>query len=135
MAIVYCGPKTDIAHVGSCTIVALQNQLYYAEQEAAGAVAERIAADPPRALMAVISPFNVGGWNSRKRQEEGGGAACPSEFLLKREKRTTNDEHANGPTREHPSQAETTAAESSSSSAAAAATALTFSCDPPPRWL
>lgn len=75
-----------------------------AEQEAANIVAQRIAADPPKALMAVIQPQNVGGWSGRKRRgpnEEGGGAPCPSEFLLKREKRTRNP---NGPTRQHPEQ-------------------------------
>ena len=80
----------------------LQNHLYLAEQEAANAVAQRIALNPPKALMAIISPQNVGGWNGGKRRapnEEGGGAPCPSEFLLRREKRTS-DPH--GPTREHP---------------------------------
>jgi len=84
------------------TILTLQNQLYMAEQEAANIVAQHIAADPPKALMAVISPQKVGGWSGRKRRgpkEEGGGAPCPSEFLLKREKRTTNPD---GPTRNHP---------------------------------
>jgi hypothetical protein len=82
--------------------LALQNQLYMVEQEAAIMVAQRIAADPPKALMAVISPENVGGWSGRKRRgpkEEGGGAPCPPDFLLKREKRTTDP---NGPTRQHP---------------------------------
>ena len=72
------------------------------EQEAAHMVAEQIAANPPKTLMAVIQPQKVGGWSGRKRmgpQERGGGAPCPSEFLLKREKRTTNP---NGPTRNHP---------------------------------
>eukprot|EP00980_Cylindrotheca_fusiformis_P007060 scaffold1482_cov120-Cylindrotheca_fusiformis.AAC.2 len=85
-------------------ILALQNQLYMVEQEAANVVAQTIAADPPKALMAVISPENVGGWSGRKRRgpkEEGGGAPCPPDFLLKREKRTTNP---NGPTRQHPQQ-------------------------------
>ena len=81
--------------------MALQNQLYLAEQEAAHAVARHIAESPPKALMAIISPENVGGFTGRKRRPEGGGAPCPSEFLLNREKRTT-DPH--GPTRQHPSQ-------------------------------
>ena len=81
------------------------------EQEAAIMVAERIAADPPKALMAVIQPQKVGGWSGRKRRgpkEEGGGAPCPSEFLLKREKRTTNPD---GPTRNHPNDARNSAQE------------------------
>ena len=76
--------------------------MYLAEQEAAAIVAKRIAEDPPKALMAVISTQNVGGWSGRKRRgpnEEGGGAPCPPEFLLNREKRTTNP---NGPTRQKP---------------------------------
>lgn len=92
-------------------ILALQNQLYMVEQEAASMVAEQIAADPPKTLMAVIQPQKVGGWSGRKRRgpkEEGGGAPCPSEFLLKREKRTTNP---NGPTRNHPNDARNTTRE------------------------
>jgi hypothetical protein len=84
-------------------ILALQNQLYLAEQEAADFVAQIIAEDPPTALMAVISPQNVGGWSGEKRRqpnEEGGGAPCPADFLLKREKRAGD---ANGPSRVHPS--------------------------------
>jgi len=86
-------------------ILALQNQLYMVEQEAASMVAERIAANPPKTLMAVIQPQKVGGFSSGQRRgpkEEGGGAPCPSEFLLKREKRTTNPD---GPTRSHPNDA------------------------------
>jgi hypothetical protein len=86
---------------GGGTVLALQNQLYLAEQEAADAVARQIAADPPKALMAVISPQNVGGWHGARRREfgeEGGGAPCPPEFLLKREKRPDAD----GPSRVHP---------------------------------
>ena len=89
-------------------ILVLQNHLYVAEQAAAHAVAERIAMDPPKALMAVISPQNVGGWSGGKRRafgEEGGGAPCPSEFLLKREKRTTDP---NGPTRAYRSHSQNT---------------------------
>jgi hypothetical protein len=84
------------------TVLALQNQLFLAEQEAAHLVAQQIAEKPPKALMAVISPKNVGGFCGGRRRgpdEEGGGAPCPSEFLLQREKRTTNP---NGPTRQHP---------------------------------
>jgi hypothetical protein len=90
---------------GGGNVLALQNQLYWAEQEVAHAVAERIAMDPPKALMAIVSPQNVGGWSGRKRrgpEEEGGGAPCPSDFLLHREQRTTDPQQ--GPTREHPSQ-------------------------------
>ncbi|KAL3916592.1 MAG: hypothetical protein SGILL_005108 [Bacillariaceae sp.] len=86
------------------TVLALQNQLFLAEQQAAHLVAQEIASNPPKALMAVISPKNVGGFSGGRRRapdEEGGGAPCPSDFLLQREKRTTNP---NGPTREHPSQ-------------------------------
>jgi hypothetical protein len=86
------------------TVLALQNQLHVAEQQVAHLVAQEIANDPPKALMAVITPKNVGGFSgARRRQpgEEGGGAPCPSEFLLQREKRTTNPD---GPTRQHPSQ-------------------------------
>lgn len=92
-------------------ILVLQNHLYLAEQEAANAVAQRIAMDPPKALMAVISPQNVGGWSGGKRRapnEEGGGAPCPSDFLLRREKRTTDPQ---GPTREHPNNATNTTEE------------------------
>lgn len=94
--------RTSNSEAGN--ILVLQNHLFLAEQEAANAVAQRIALNPPKALMAVISPQNVGGWSGGKRRaptEEGGGAPCPSEFLLRREKRTT-DPH--GPTREHPKQ-------------------------------
>mmetsp|Transcript_7445 Transcript_7445/g.11760 ORF Transcript_7445/g.11760 Transcript_7445/m.11760 type:complete len:405 (+) Transcript_7445:35-1249(+) len=87
-------------------VLALQNQLYLAEQQAAHLVAQQIANDPPKALVAVITPKNVGGFSGGRRREpgeEGGGAPCPSEFLLHREKRTTNP---NGPTRQHPNQQE-----------------------------
>lgn len=100
--------RTVNAEAGN--ILVLQNHLYLAEQAAANAVAQRIAMDPPKALMAVISPQNVGGWSGAKRQApEGGGAPCPSDFLLRREKRTT-DPH--GPTREHPNQKNATEEES-----------------------
>jgi hypothetical protein len=91
-------------HQEDVAVLALQNQLYLVEQQAAHLVAQEIANDPPKALMAVITPKNVGGFSGgRRRQpgEEGGGAPCPSEFLLQREKRTTNP---NGPIRQHPSQ-------------------------------
>jgi hypothetical protein len=82
-------------------ILALQNMLYMKEQEAATAVAQHIAANPPKALQAIISPQAVGGFSGRKRNPAGGGAPCPSEFLLKKEKRPTEGV---GPSREHPSQ-------------------------------
>jgi hypothetical protein len=83
-------------------VLALQNQLHWVEQKAAQLVAHQIAMAPPKALMAVISPKNVGGFSGARRRgpdEEGGGAPCPSDFLLRREKRTTNPD---GPTRHHP---------------------------------
>jgi hypothetical protein len=87
---------------GNATILALQNQLFWVEQQAAHLVAKEIAANPPKPLMAVISPKEVGGFSgSKHRDVPGGGAPCPSEFLLQREKRTTNP---NGPTRDHPSE-------------------------------
>ena len=88
--------------------LALQSRLRLVEHQAARVVAEQIAADPPKALMAVISPQSLGGWSGGKRREfgaEGGGAPCPSEFLLQREKRSNhNDEDNNhsGPSRHHP---------------------------------
>lgn len=68
----------------------------------ANVVAQRIALDPPKALMAVISPQNVGGWKGSKRRaptDEGGGAPCPSDFLLRREKRAADP---TGHARHHP---------------------------------
>lgn len=97
--------RTTNADAGN--ILALQNHLFLAEQQVANMVAQRIALDPPRALMAVISPQNVGGWTGGKRRapnEEGGGAPCPSEFLLRREKRSIDED---GPTREHPNKTDT----------------------------
>lgn len=89
---------------GGAEIVALQSALHYAELEAADTIAEQIAANPPAALMAIIRPQHVAGWNGNKRRqpgEEGGGAPCPPEFLLKREKRPTSVDNAS---REHPNQ-------------------------------
>lgn len=107
--------RTSNSEAGN--ILVLQNHLFLAEQEAANAVAQRIALDPPKALMAVISPQNVGGWSGAKRRtpsEEGGGAPCPSDFLLRREKRTA-EQH--GPTREHPSQKNAAKADDSTKTA------------------
>jgi hypothetical protein len=88
-------------------VLALENMLYMKEMEAATAVAQYIAANPPKALQAVISPQAVGGFSGRKRNPAGGGAPCPSEFLLKKEKRPT--EGGVGPSREHPSQQQSAA--------------------------
>jgi tRNA G18 (ribose-2'-O)-methylase SpoU len=85
-------------------VLALQHQLHLVEQEAAQLVAQEIAHRPPKALMAVVSPKQVGGFAGGDRRrapgEEGGGAPCPREFLLHRHKRSTPE----GPTRQHPSQ-------------------------------
>jgi hypothetical protein len=84
------------------TCIVLQTQLHFLEQEASRLIAEQIAEDPPRALMAVIQPQSVGGWNRKRREfgAEGGGAPCPSDFLLRREKRAADP---SGPSRHHPS--------------------------------
>lgn len=80
---------------GSGTLV-LQNKLLMAEQQASRLIADHIADNPPKALMAVIQPQEVAGWNGARRREfgaEGGGAPCPSEFLLKRDKRHSESGH------------------------------------------
>jgi hypothetical protein len=84
------------------TCIVLQTQLHLLEQEASRLIAEQIAEDPPRALIAVIQPQSVGGWNRKRREfgAEGGGAPCPSDFLLRREKRVAD---SSGPSRHHPS--------------------------------
>lgn len=95
--------KKEMRISGTGEELVLQTQLHLVEQEASRVMAERIAEDPPKALMAVIRPQQVSGWHGAKRREfgaEGGGAPCPSEFLLNREKRSTNP---TGPTRDHPS--------------------------------
>lgn len=66
----------------------LQNQLHVVEQEAAQLVAQMVSENPPKALMAVISPQRLGAWSGDKRQKPGEGAPCPSEFLLRKEART-----------------------------------------------
>lgn len=93
--------KTRMGRSDSTSIV-LQTQLHFLEQEVSRLIAEQIADDPPKSLMAVIQPQSVSGWNRRRREygAEGGGAPCPSEFLLKRETRATD---TNGPSRHHPS--------------------------------
>jgi hypothetical protein len=72
-------------------ILALRHELHRTEIEAANLVAQHIAGNPPDALMAVITPKDMGGFRDRRRgpDEDGGGAPCPSEFLLHRAKRTT----------------------------------------------
>ncbi|KAG7340271.1 serine hydrolase [Nitzschia inconspicua] len=91
-------------------VLALQHQLYLVQQEAARFVAQEIAQNPPRALMAVISPQQVvaapTGTVRQAFGAQGGGAPCPSEFLLHRHKRTNHhhqDNDTNGPSRQHPS--------------------------------
>lgn len=71
-------------------ILTLQNNLHLAELQAADLIAERIALNPPAALMAVIRPGHVSGWTGSKRRDpsaEGGGAPCPTDFLLHPEDR------------------------------------------------
>jgi hypothetical protein len=89
------GPASDV--------LALRTALHWTEAQAADTIAKHIAEDPPAALMAVIRPQAVAGWNGNKRRqpgEQGGGAPCPSEFLLNREKRHQTE----GPARMHPEQ-------------------------------
>jgi hypothetical protein len=87
----------------------LRTQLHRLEQEASQLIAQEIAANPPKALMAVITPQSqhVGAWTGARRREfgaEGGGAPCPPEFLLKRDKRRDQDDtrSSSGPSRQHP---------------------------------
>lgn len=66
----------------------LQNQLFVVEQEAAQLVARMVSDNPPKALMAIISPKGgLGAWTGDKPQKPGGGAPCPSDFLLRKEAR------------------------------------------------
>jgi hypothetical protein len=80
-------------NVGEIAVLALKHELHRTEADAAQLVAQQIASNPPDALMAVITPKNVGGFRDRRRGfgEEGGGAPCPSEFLLHRTKRGSKD--------------------------------------------
>jgi Serine hydrolase (FSH1) len=98
--------KKEMRESGTGEELVLQLQLHNIEQEASRVIAQMIADDPPKALMAVIQPnAEVSGWSGPKRREfgaEGGGAPCPSEFLLKREKRASNP---SGPSRQHPNAA------------------------------
>ena len=80
-------PLLDQKHQ-QCKILALQNALYNAEQDAANCIAETIALNPPAALMAVVRPQMVAGWEGNRRpQPEGGGAPCPEEFLHRKTKK------------------------------------------------
>lgn len=98
--------KKEMRDSGSGEELILQMQLHSIEQVASRVIAQMIADDPPKALMAVIQPnAEVSGWSGPKRREfgaEGGGAPCPSEFLLKRGKRASNP---SGPRRQHPNAA------------------------------
>jgi len=76
-------------------MITIQNQLYHVEQKAAQVLADHIANDPPKALMAVVSPQAMGGWSGPKRHVEGGGAPCPSEFLLHKQDRATEKKESN----------------------------------------
>lgn len=84
--------------------LALQTALYQTEHEASTLIANYIAKQPPKPLMAVIQPsrVSVGGWNREQEKNSGGGAPCPSEFVLKRNQRKQQGEADNGPSREHP---------------------------------
>jgi hypothetical protein len=73
-------------NVGNEELV-LQNQLYVVEQEAAQLVAQMVSDNPPKALMAIISPQGLGAWSGDKPQKPGGGAPCPLDFLLRKEER------------------------------------------------
>mmetsp|Transcript_1679 Transcript_1679/g.2549 ORF Transcript_1679/g.2549 Transcript_1679/m.2549 type:complete len:316 (+) Transcript_1679:52-999(+) len=98
--IVHQKKRMRISESGNTLV--LQNKLRIAEQQASRLIAAHVADDPPKALMAVIQPQEVAGWNGARRREfgsEGGGAPCPSEFLLKRNKRRNE----NGQSRHHPS--------------------------------
>jgi len=94
---------------GASTALALQNQLYVVEQEAAQFIAKRIAENPPSVLMAVVAPKAVaaapGGMKRRGKDEEGGGAPCPPEFLLRRQTRQAGDGEKHEASRAHPSEA------------------------------
>lgn len=98
--------KKDMRVSGTGEELVLQTQLHLVELEASRVMAQVIAENPPKALMAVIQPnAEVSGWSGPKRRPfgaEGGGAPCPTEFLLKREKRSTNPD---GPNRQHPNAA------------------------------
>jgi len=83
--------KDLIAEYGSDLheIIHLQRQLHLMEDTATQMVTSTIALNPPKALMAIISPQAVGGWLGPKLRNptDGGGAPCPSEFIMKRTER------------------------------------------------
>ena len=97
--------------LGDVAVLALRHELHRTEADAAQLVAKQIAQNPPEALMAVITPKNVGGFRDRRRApgEEGGGAPCPSEFLLHRAKRNnqakeSTEDSGQDASRHHPNQ-------------------------------
>lgn len=96
--------------LGDVAVLALRHELHRTEADAAQLVAKQIAENPPEALMAVITPKNVGGFRDRRRApgEEGGGAPCPSEFLLHRAKRNptkeSTEDSGKDASRHHPNQ-------------------------------
>ena len=73
----------------SALLIENQTKLSLLEDYSAQFVANTIASNPPKALMAIIAPDAVGGWTGRKERctEDGGGAPCPEGFLISREKR------------------------------------------------
>jgi hypothetical protein len=67
-------------------ILRLQRQLHNTEERAAQLLINTLATNPPKVLMAIISPNTVGGWLGRKERssEDGGGAPCPTKSISKR---------------------------------------------------
>mmetsp|Transcript_226 Transcript_226/g.550 ORF Transcript_226/g.550 Transcript_226/m.550 type:complete len:394 (+) Transcript_226:157-1338(+) len=82
-------------NIQDITVLALRHELHQTEADVARFVANHIAENPPDALMAAITPKDIGGFQDRRRgpDEDGGGAPCPSEFLLQRTKRSTTKSH------------------------------------------
>ncbi len=76
-------------------ILLLQRQLHNTEERATQLLINTLASNPPRALMAIISPNTVGGWLGTKEpsSEDGGGAPCPLESISKRTSKRI-DRHA-----------------------------------------
>jgi Serine hydrolase (FSH1) len=69
-------------------IVSLQTALIQVELEATDVITKHIMSNPPAALMAVIRPQAVAGWdgNLKPRRPIGsGGAPCPIEFLHRKQ--------------------------------------------------
>lgn len=79
-----------------------QAKLSMLEEYAAQVVANTVASNPPKALMAIIAPNAVGGWTGEKDRNfnDGGGAPCPREFIMRRQERLKTDDIGVG--REHP---------------------------------